>query len=314
MNLNQTHLGHFIDQLTTASKFFGFSEADASTLEVAMNARYNVRCSPATNGQLNSLCQAPECPLAAPSADCDAYKDLGPNGPGNSTQPSQSAASSSSAPPTSSPTTATTVPTSSATDSPTASPAAAGSSAGISSGAIAGIAIGGAAVFLLAAGLYLYWRRHSRKQDPPQIVPVPYGGGYNSPPSHMSYLGSNHHTSYAGQSPVVPHDSYMSGLGPGAWSGSPKPPDELGAGGYDDSRRASSPARVVQQEIAEMDSQPDGPGRESSPAFQGARMPSPLRSSSPATQHHDSIQPMGSEFSSPVYQGDQHGYYAGRQG
>lgn len=272
-----------------------------------MNAKYNVRCSPATNGQLNSLCQAPECPLAAPSADCEAYKDLGPNGPGNSTSPSQTGVSSATVPPTSSPTTVTATPTSSSSNPPTTTAAAAGSSAGISSGAIAGIAIGGAAVLLLAVGLYLYWRRHSRKPEPPQVVSMPYGGGYNSPPSHMSYLGSNAHTSYGGQSPMATHEPFAGALGAGAYHGSPKPLDELGAGNYDGSRRASSPGMPLQHEIAEMDSQQTSSWRGSSPRVQspplsGQQIPSPLRGASPAAQQHDSVPPMGSDLSSPTYQ------------
>ncbi|KAJ3577784.1 hypothetical protein NPX13_g2781 [Xylaria arbuscula] len=78
MNLNQTDLGHFIDQLIMSSEYYGFSKDDASTLSTFFNSRYNVRCAPAINGQLYSICQAPECPLAAPSPDCDAYVNVGP--------------------------------------------------------------------------------------------------------------------------------------------------------------------------------------------------------------------------------------------
>ncbi|KAB5559623.1 hypothetical protein GE09DRAFT_1113622 [Coniochaeta sp. 2T2.1] len=318
MNLNQTHLGHFIDQLTTASKFFGFSDTDVVTLNTAMNARYNIRCSPAVNGQLNSLCQAQECPLAAPSADCEAYRNLGPNGPGNSTSPTQSANPSSSTTPTSSSSSTTSTPTGSSSITSTPLPTVAGSKTSLSSGAIAGIAIGGAAVLLVAVGLYLYWRRHSRKKDPPQVIPVAYEGSYNHPPSHMSYAGSNAHTSYMGQSPVTQHDSYMGALGASPYHGSPKPPDELGAGVYDDSNRASSPGRIIQHEIAEMDSEQGNPGRGSSPGIQSPvmqsmEMPISPPTLSPATEMHEAAAGGGSEFSSPVYQGNQHGWSSGRR-
>jgi hypothetical protein len=150
----------------------------------------------------------------------------------------------------------------------------------LATGAIAGIAIGDAAVLLLALGLFLYWRRNSRKQEPMQQVPVPLG--YNSaPPSHVSYLGGSHpHSSYMGQSPVTP-----SFIGP--YRGSPKPPDELSAVAYEHSLGTSSPGPVVQRQIAEMDSQQG----ESTPV-QSPRMPSP------ATQPLPS---MGYEFSGPTY-------------
>ncbi|KAI0140197.1 hypothetical protein GGR57DRAFT_488258 [Xylariaceae sp. FL1272] len=245
MNLNQTHLGHFIDQLTLASKFYGFSDADADTLNTYMNAHYNVRCLPADNGQLTSLCQAPECPLAAPSPDCAAYDNLGPsvNGSspgggsgGSSNMPSSTSASGLS----SSPTSSTPVSTSSASSTPPSS-----SSQALSSGAIAGIAIGGAAVLFLAVGLFLF---HRRRHPKPQTVAVPYTGesGYGSPAphSHMSYTPStNPHTSYTPSSP--PHESY---LAPGAFF-APKPPDaELGV------PTPVSPHSPYMPQIAEMES------------------------------------------------------------
>jgi hypothetical protein len=261
MNLNQTDLGHFIDQLTTSSKYFGFSDTDAETLSTYMNAKYNVRCAPPVNGQLNSLCQAPECPLAAPSPDCAAYANLGPSGIGNGTGPAQTQAPSA---PTS-PTTSTTSTTLTSTSS--ISPTAISDSSKLSSGAIAGIVIGSAAVVLIAVGLLLFFLR---RPATPQIIPVSYPvGGYSSP-SHPSY-GTNPHNSF---SPLGPHDSFMGqGVGPGYYA--PKPPEgaELhpgqGDGRYNVGLWESSPPQVAPMtQIAEMESPHGLPQRNSIPPME----------------------------------------------
>ncbi|KAI8626191.1 hypothetical protein F5Y19DRAFT_229538 [Xylariaceae sp. FL1651] len=234
MNLNQTDLGHFINQLTMSSKYFGFSDEDAQTLSTFMNSRYNVRCAPPVNGQLYSLCQAPECPLAAPSADCDAYVDLGPgvNGTGGGAQQTGSPSGSSStspAPTGSSTPTASGSPPTSSSPSPTT---ATGYSMALSSGAIAGVAIGGAAVVLLAVGLWLYFRRRPAK---PQMIAVPYTGGGYASPTHTSHPSYTPNTVYPHASFVTtsaPHDSYLGpagGAGPGAFF-APKHPDEAELG------------------------------------------------------------------------------------
>ncbi|KAI0547070.1 hypothetical protein F4679DRAFT_555735 [Xylaria curta] len=208
MNLNQTDLGHFIDQLILSSEYYGFSQDDASTLSAFLNSRYNVRCAPAINGQLYSICQAPECPLAAPSPDCDAYVNVGPGenstgsggsgtAPGGPSQPTSSTTSTFSSEPT------TSSPSSTATSS----------GAALSSGAIAGIAIGGAVVALLALGLWLYHRRWQKSKQP-QMVAMPYtgGSGHLSPSSghhpHPSYTPTlGPHTSYTPSS--APRDSHL---------------------------------------------------------------------------------------------------------
>jgi len=260
MNLNQTDLGHFIDQLTTASKYFGFSETDASTLNTFMNAKYNVRCAPPANGQLNSLCQATECPLAAPSAACDYYVNIGPSGVGNGTAPpAQTGSPSASASTSASSTSATAAATSSAGATTTSGTA-------LSTGTIAGIAIGSAAVLLFAVGLLIFFLRRPAKQ--PALIPVPYptGGGYASP-SHPSYM-SNPHTSFspsaAGGATLNPHDSYAGYAGaPGFYA--PKPDDQAGSGynvpvGQHPHGGEHSPRPQPQQmaEIAEMDSPQHG--------------------------------------------------------
>ncbi|RFU30252.1 hypothetical protein B7463_g6093, partial [Scytalidium lignicola] len=265
MNLNQTDLGHFIDQLTTSSKYFGFSDTDASTLSTFMNARYNVRCAPPVNGMLDSLCQATECPLAEPSPDCALYADLGPSGIGNSSAPAPTQAPSSTPAPSSTSTSST--PTSS-TSLASSAAAASGSSSKLSSGAIAGIAIGGAAVVLIAVGLLIYFLRRPAK---PQIIPVPYPtGGYASPNNPIH--NTDPHTSFP---PGGPHDSFMGmAVSPGYYV--PKPPGEVA--GYEVGHRGSPPLSPPMQQIAEMDSPHSPPLHHSiSPPPMGDMDPSEYR-------------------------------------
>lgn len=250
MNLNSTHLGHFINQLTDAAKYYGFSTADANTLENLMNSRYNVRCNPSINGQLYSLCQAPECPLAAPRADCAAYANLRPevNGTGAGTGGGGGASpSSTGAPGATSP---------AATPTPTQEP----SQPALGAGPIAGIAIGGAVVLLAAVGMVLWHRRRKG----PKIVAVPMGpGGPGSPynPSYSSPGGHLHHSMQPSMSTQYnPHQSYMSHTPSEAGTYGnfqPKPEDQLVAGAYN--HQPHSPGMGQQppmREIAEMESPP----------------------------------------------------------
>ncbi len=246
MNLNQTDLGYFIEQLTTSSKFFGFSDQDADTLSGYMNSKYNVRCAPPVSGQLYSLCQATECPLAEPSPDCADYANLGPSGIGNSTGPSSTGGASS--------------PTPTSSSSPSASALGTASStpgSELSSGAIAGISIGSAAVAFIAVGVLLYIRR---RPSNPQIIAVPYSGPGYASPSH-----ANPHASYP---PSAPHYSYIAPA-PGQGYYVPKPPSEAdtGTAGYNAGGRAMSPQQPqnVPVRIAEMESPPNLPMRESIP-------------------------------------------------
>ncbi|UKZ94127.1 uncharacterized protein TrAFT101_009014 [Trichoderma asperellum] len=244
MNLNQTDIGYFIKELTVASRYFGFSDEDAQTLDTFMNARYNVRCAPPVNGQLYSICFADECPLAQPQPDCDAYKDLSPGGTSNVTVVTTTIA-----PTLATPTSATATTSSTASAESTSSNS---NSVVLSNGAIAGIAIGGAAVLLLALGLILYFRRQSKS---PQIVPVPVpSGGYGSPtyPTHTNY-STNPHTSMASTS--VPHEPYMGAHNSvtGFWV--PPKPQEMGQNVHETvvvARPASMSPPLA--ELAEMES------------------------------------------------------------
>ena len=239
MALNQTHLGHFINQLTLSAAHFGFSVQDSNTLESQMNARYNVRCQPAvtTNPafgpQLFSLCQAETCPLAAPVADCDAYVDLGPTGPARSSGTTSSNSSQTQSSPGQT-ATVTTTHSSSATPAATTS-AAPSSSNTLAAGPIAGIAIGGAAVVLGFIGLIVFLLRRRRNANNDIQAPHP---GFGGPPSNPSYINSPYSgpaSPYGGypHSPVPTdaHTSYMSNPihNPHAELWTP-PPVEIGSG------------------------------------------------------------------------------------
>ncbi|RDW85948.1 hypothetical protein BP5796_04273 [Coleophoma crateriformis] len=193
MNLNYTDLGHFIDQLTLSTQHFGFSDQDAQTFSTSLNSRYNVRCAPPLNGQLLSLCQASNCPLAEPSPDCNAYTDLtaeGTTSAGASSTPGPTVA-----------TTTYTLPTlgasTSATPTPSATSTQKASSSTLTAGPIAGIAIGGAAVLLFIIFLIFFFRRRSKKAHIEPFTPTPV---YSSP-SAPSY--SNPHASYLSGSTVL---------------------------------------------------------------------------------------------------------------
>ncbi|KAG5912594.1 hypothetical protein E4U42_002125, partial [Claviceps africana] len=136
MDLNQTHVGYFIDQLLVASKYYGFSDSDVSALSTNMNAKYNLRCLPPIDNSVTSICLAKECPVAAPSPNCAVYNNVKQRGVDASAAAAGDA-------PTSTPT----------PSSPPSSSGGESSSSSLSAGAIAGIAIGGALVLLLAVGM-----------------------------------------------------------------------------------------------------------------------------------------------------------------
>ncbi|EFZ02935.1 hypothetical protein MAA_00009 [Metarhizium robertsii ARSEF 23] len=221
MDLNQTEVGYFIEQLIAASKYYGFSDTDATTLSTFMNARYNIRCAPPANGELYSICLANECPLAAPDANCDAYNNIQPYGLTNVTTQS-------STPTPVLPTTSTASSTSSTATSTTAAPTApAGGSSSLSGGAIAGIAIGAAAASLLTAGMWLFFRRKRRAKAETPLTAEVSDARFSSGFAPQSAYGPNRHGSYSSHSPYVFAASTTDSHPPTAveWS----PPQELDA-------------------------------------------------------------------------------------
>jgi hypothetical protein len=201
MDLNQTDLGYFISQIAASTLHWGFSQQDSEELATQLNAKYNVRCSPAVGTQLYSLCQDPSCPLAG-SPDCDAYLNLGPSGVISSatatatTQFTPSAVSSTTA-------TSSSAPASTTNPAPTQSPSSASS---ISSGAIAGIAIGGAALtfaFVLALVFLLRFNKKNRN-------------GQSSESQSNTGIPS-----FATSPRTDPHSSYVSNQRVQEWNGPP---------------------------------------------------------------------------------------------
>ncbi len=179
MNLDFNQLGYFINQLTNAAIYFGFSTQDAATIGTHLNSQYNVRCAPAVvvnnSPQLLSLCQNPTCPLAAPVSDCAAYQNLQPNGVGQSNLTTATVVS----------TAVVTTGFATATGSPSVTTK---SSSHLGAGAIAGIAIGGFAVLLLAVALLLFSMRRKRYK------PEPHSGTPHMDPS-SPYSGKDPHMS-----------------------------------------------------------------------------------------------------------------------
>ncbi|KHN96383.1 uncharacterized protein MAM_05672 [Metarhizium album ARSEF 1941] len=214
MDLNQTEVGYFIEQFIAASRYYGFSDADASTLSTFMNARYNIRCSPPLDGQLYSICFAKECPLAAPNAECGAYSNVQPYGLAGST----SQGSGTPPPP---PTTTTTPSSPTASTATPTTPAAAPSS--LSGGAVA------AAAGLLAAAMCLFFRRRRRADAAtppgPSMLDSTWSPAFSSQPAYSSNLRD----SYSSQSPHAGVASAAADARPQAAlaSSSPPPPQEL---------------------------------------------------------------------------------------
>lgn len=204
MNLNYTDLGHFIDQISKATTQFGFSEQDSETLSTDLNSQYNAKCippvieNPTEGPQLLSLCQASNCPLAVPNADCAPYVNLTANGIAPALPSDQTV--------TASPTafTPTTIyPTSTASASAKSSNSSAPSSGpALSPGAIAGIAIGGAAVLIMGIVAIIFALRRRR---PAEVMSHQPSSGMVSPPGEQKTFAS--FTSQTHSPPFSPHFS-----------------------------------------------------------------------------------------------------------
>jgi hypothetical protein len=150
MSLEFAEVAYFIDQLTRAAEFYGFSKADTQALNTRMNSLYNSRCAPPITfnpeqgPQLLSLCQDPSCPLAVPNSDCEAYANLSADGGAGASRTDTVA----------SPTDSTTETVSNSTPRPLES------SNKLSAGGIAGATIGSIAGVALLVAAVLFFRRH----------------------------------------------------------------------------------------------------------------------------------------------------------
>jgi uncharacterized membrane protein YgcG len=85
MNLNRSEMNYFIQEVGKAATSFGVSTADATAVGSALNTAFNFRCSPPSAlgaGLANasqSVCVAPDCPLAE-NSDCAQSGDSYGNG------------------------------------------------------------------------------------------------------------------------------------------------------------------------------------------------------------------------------------------
>ncbi|KAI1112674.1 hypothetical protein F5Y14DRAFT_442436 [Nemania sp. NC0429] len=82
MDLNAAELAYFIEQAVKGLISFGFSDADAQSVNATLNGKFNERCAPAepiipasAGPQLQAICVAPDCPLS-PNDTCSAYGDV----------------------------------------------------------------------------------------------------------------------------------------------------------------------------------------------------------------------------------------------
>ncbi|KAJ4164712.1 hypothetical protein LMH87_006374 [Akanthomyces muscarius] len=176
MDLNKPKIAYFIRQITLASKFYGFSDADASSLELYMNNRYNNQCAPAELNMLNSICFAKDCPHALPKADCNAYSTIKPYGVDDnySQTPTPSATGTSS----------------------TSSSSAAKSDLG--GGAIAGIVVGAlAGVGLVIGALWFFFKKKGDKSNlanrPESTAPSHTTGGYHNSSMYSPAMTQSHY-------------------------------------------------------------------------------------------------------------------------
>lgn len=81
MFLSKPEMDYFITQVGLAAASFGVAEEDVTAVGEALNKLFNYKCSPPTTvikeqgDQLQSICQADDCPLD-PMATCAAYPEV----------------------------------------------------------------------------------------------------------------------------------------------------------------------------------------------------------------------------------------------
>ncbi|OAA61331.1 hypothetical protein ISF_05410 [Cordyceps fumosorosea ARSEF 2679] len=221
MNLTQTQISYFIRQLSLSSKYHGFSESDASTLDTFMNNKYNNKCAPPQNNSLPSICFHESCPLAFPSPDCKAYTNIQQYSVSDNTKPGSSGTSAA---------------------SPSSDRGTDGSS-DLGTGAIAGIAVGGVAGIGIIIGLiWFFFKRKAaatadaarRAESLAAAQSTPGGGGgypnapmYSPAMTQSQFDGSvSQQWDGVSQTPYDPNRqsqfTYFSSVHDG--SGSPPPP------------------------------------------------------------------------------------------
>ncbi|OAQ97128.1 hypothetical protein LLEC1_03224 [Akanthomyces lecanii] len=176
MDLNQAKIAYFIRQIILASKFYGFSDADANSLELLMNNRYNNQCAPADKNMLPSICFAKGCPRALPKSDCNAYNEIKPYGvEDNYSQ----------------------TPTPGATGSSSASPTGAAKS-DLSGGAIAGIVVGAlAGLGLIVGAVWFFFKKKRDKINganrPESTAPSQTTVGYHASSMYSPAMTQSHY-------------------------------------------------------------------------------------------------------------------------
>jgi hypothetical protein len=59
MDLDQIHVGYFLNQVVPSAEYFRFSQGDSVYMSTVFNRQYNVRCAAPVGTQLYSVCQNP---------------------------------------------------------------------------------------------------------------------------------------------------------------------------------------------------------------------------------------------------------------
>ena len=99
MDLDAHEVGYFIQQVGLSAQSFGVSSDDVAAVGNLLTTTFDGKCSaaatviPAQGAQLQAICTANDCPMAA-NANCPAY-GANPGRPANATSASGSPSSSS---------------------------------------------------------------------------------------------------------------------------------------------------------------------------------------------------------------------------